>query len=39
MITAFCVGVILAIFNRIQKLNVRPVFVKVRTVDSKRKFQ
>ena len=30
MITVFCVGVILAIFNRIQKLNIRPVFVKVR---------
>ena len=37
MITVFFVGVILAIFNRIQKLNVRPVFVKVKATNGKRK--
>jgi len=37
MITVFFVGVILAIFNRIQKLNVRPVFVKVKTTNSRKK--
>ena len=37
MITVFFVGVILAIFNRIQKLTVRPVFVKVKATNGKRK--
>jgi hypothetical protein len=37
MITVFCVGVILAIFNRIQKPNVRPVVVKVKVDNSRKK--
>jgi hypothetical protein len=37
MITVFCVGVMVAIFNRIQKLNVRPVFVRVKAVNGRRK--
>jgi hypothetical protein len=36
MITVFCVGVILAIFNRIQKINIRPVFVKVKVNDGRK---
>ncbi len=37
MITVFCVGVILAIFNRIQKQNVRPVIVKVKAANGRKK--
>ncbi len=37
MITVFFVGVILAIFNRIQKINARPVFVKVKAANGRKK--
>lgn len=37
MITVFFVGAALLIFDRIKKLNVRPVFVKVKANYEKRK--
>ena len=37
MITVLCVGIVLAIFDKIQKVNVRPVFVRVKAFYGKRK--
>jgi hypothetical protein len=38
MINLIVVGAVLAIFNRIQKLNIRPVFVRVRANNNNRRF-
>ena len=39
MITVFVVGAaVLVIFDRVQKLNLRPVFVRVKANNGKRKF-
>jgi hypothetical protein len=37
MITVFCVGVILAIFNRVQKINFRTAVVKVKAANGRKK--
>ena len=38
MITVLVVGVVLVIFNRIQKRSLLPVFVRVRAMYGKQKF-
>ncbi len=39
MITVVSIGVLIAIFNSIQALHVRPVFIKVKANNSKRNFK
>lgn len=38
MITVLVVGAVLIIFNRIQKTSLRPVFVRVRAMYGKQRF-